>query len=282
MTSVDTSRFLRPTDMGNMRRNNRRIQAGRILRLVANTLLACSVVLGGAWLVQQMHRDTRFSVRSIEITGSVNSDVSDLKRISGQWNGANLFELEIESLRAELTGLPWVESVAVEKRIPDTLVIRVSERSPVALQDTEDGLWYVDRDGRAFAKVSQQAGNPDLPFVSGASADDRRRAVEFLERLRTSEPDLYSRISEVDPLSPSGFRVYDRELRTKLFLPESGAPDRWRRVHALARIESWGEPGAVEYADLRFERRIVVLPRVPQQSMATGAATTSSAAILAN
>lgn len=282
MSTIDTSRFLRPADIGSMRRNHRRVQATRILILLANLLFIAALVLGGMWVVQQIHRDQRFAVSTIEITGAVHSNPEDLRKVADQWNGANLFDLEIETLRAELTALSWVQNVAIEKRIPNTLVIRVIERSPVALSSTDQGLRYVDIEGRAFAPLSARLGNPDLPLVDGRSADERRRAVQFLTTLKSDHPDLYARVSEVDPLSPSGFRIYDRELGTRLMVPEDGAADRWRRVHALARIESWGRSGGMEYADLRFARRIVVLPRNSERQVRGNPAGVMPAAILVN
>lgn len=282
MTTIDTSRFLRPADIGTTRRNHRRIQATRILMLLANVLFIAALILGGTWIVQQIHRDERFAVTTIEINGAVHSDAKDLRQVADQWNGANLFDLEIESLRAELTSLPWIAGVAIEKKIPDTLVIRVQERVPVALTTSDQGLRYVDAEGRAFAPITVQMGNPDLPLVAGKSAEDRRRSVQFLIALRKDHPDLYARVSEVDALSPTGFRIYDRELATKLMIPEDGAPERWRRVHALAKIETWGSNGGVEYADLRFARRIVVLPRRMERQVTGNPIGIAPAAILAN
>lgn len=260
MSSIDTTRFLRPVDLAALPRNHRRIQLRRLLVLTANVLLVVCVLLAAAWLVQQLHRDHRFAVTSIQIEGTVHSDPGRLRSIFAAWEGANLFELDIDVLRAQVTAVPWVEDVSIEKRVPDTVVVRVRERVPVALALEEGRLRYVDRSGVVVAPLSVDDGNDDLPIVRAGSLESRRRAVEFLEMLAADHPDLYQRVGELAPIEPSGFRLFDRDLRARLFLPAEGGVDRWRQVHALAKVEEWGRSG-LEYADLRFARRIVVLPR---------------------
>lgn len=278
MSSVDTSRFLRPSDLGNLRRNHRRIQVRRALMVAGNLLLIAAAMIATMWIVQEMRSDRRFAITKIETTGLRLSDAAAVRAVCEQWSGANLFELDIESLRAELTSLPWVEAVTIEKRVPDTLVVRVAERVPVGLAMTNEGLRYVDREGRAFAPIAPSVGNPGLPLVTGKSVDERRRAVSFLETLRADDPDLYSRVSQIEALRPSGFRLFDRDLAARLFVPETGAAESWRRLYALERVESWG-PSGLEYADLRFTRRIVVQPRSISRSQSIAATLSTGVAL---
>lgn len=276
MSSVDTARFLRPHDLGAVPRNQRKIQLRRILVLVANLLLISTVVIATSWIVQQLHRDDRFAIEQIRFEGARHTDAASLDAVAKQWQGSNLFEMDIELLRAQLTSLPWVAGASIEKRVPDSVIIRIEERVPVALAHGTDGkLRYLDASGRAFADLSVSVGNSDLPLVDAESDQGRARAVAFIAALSRDHNDLYQRVAEVSPLDPLGFRVWDREIGAQLLVPENGGADRWRRLHALARVERWGEKG-IRYADLRFTRRIVVLP-VEQESNA--AEQTATAAV---
>lgn len=260
MSSIDTSRFMRPHDLAAVPRNQRKIQLRRILTLIANLLLIATVVLAISWGVQQLHRDDRFAIRDLRFEGAVHTDVASLDAVETQWSGSNLFEMDIELLRAQLTSLPWVANVTIEKRVPDEVIVRIEERVPVALSLGADGkLRYVDGTARAFADLSAEIGNPDLPLIATSDEAGRARAVALITTLAREHDDLYQRVSEIAPLFPSGFRVWDREIGATIMIPEEGGADRWRRLHALARVETWGSSG-IRYADLRFTRRIVVLP----------------------
>ena len=261
MTSVDTTRFLRPHDLGGVPRNQRRIQFRRLLVLAANLLLIATLILAISWGVQQVHRDDRFAIASIEFDGAVHTEPSSLETVARQWEGSNLFELDIDLLRVQLTSLPWVAAVGIEKKVPDTVIVRIEERVPVALTRAADGgLRYVDSTGRVFADLSVEAGNADLPLIAAETDEGRARGVALLAALSKDHADLYDRTAEVTAMEPTGFGVWDRELAARLMVPEDGGADRWRRLHSLARVETWSRSG-IEYADLRFARRIVVLPK---------------------
>ncbi|MFP5246908.1 MAG: hypothetical protein ACLGH0_09455, partial [Thermoanaerobaculia bacterium] len=70
--SFDTtaSRFLRPTDVARLRRNQRRIQAQRLFIILRNAGLVATVVVGGVWAYRHTQSNERFAVRTIEVDGA--------------------------------------------------------------------------------------------------------------------------------------------------------------------------------------------------------------------
>jgi cell division protein FtsQ len=253
-----TNRFHRPVDLRATRRNQRQLQARRMLIIAANLTLALTVAVAATWLYRRTQNDTRFSVQRVEAVGAVHTASAALSAITAKYVGTNLFRLDIEKLRSELTALPWVERVAIEKRIPDTLSIKVFERRPVALASDGKSVRYVDGRGTGFAPLSVSAGNPELPLVVNAASAELPRTVAFLEQLRSSEPALYSRVSEITPLAPDAYVVFDRGLATYIFLSGGESIAKWKTLYAIASSE---EAGEIEYADLRFNDRIIVKPR---------------------
>ena len=264
MTVIETShRFLRPTDLGRTRRNRRRLQAARVLAVFANVVLLAVLALGGFWLYRKTQEDRRFAVRRIEVTGVANGSRADVERVAGTYRGANLFRLDIERVRADFAALPWVKRVAIEKKLPDVLMVRVFERVPSALLARGGSLRYVDGDGVVFAELSPAVGNAELPLIAGGSPDGIAACVEFLTALTRTDAALYSRVSEIAPVEGGGFRIYDRSLETWVIVGESSAREKWRMLHALVKAEGL-EPAALEYADLRFRERIVLKPRLQE------------------
>lgn len=258
------SRFLRPADLGATRRNHRRVQVQRVLWVAANAIFIGVIALVGFWVWERTQSDRRFSVTRVEISGARFTSPAALQAITKRHSGSNLFRLDVAQLRMEIESLPWVESAKIEKRIPDIVAIQITERRPVALLHAGDTPRYVDREGRPFALLSRHVGDPDLPLVITAGNEEVQRCAEFLERLRTGHPALYSRVSEIGALRPDGFIVFDRELKTHLRLDGNGSLSKWQLVYQLAAEEGL-EAGSVDYIDLRFERRIVVRPKDVQQ-----------------
>lgn len=269
-----SSRFHRPIDLRATRRNHRQLQAKRILIIAANVTLALTVAVLATWLYRRTQSSSRFSVQRVEATGALHTSADAINSITARYVGTNLFRLNIEQLRAELTALPWVERVAIEKRIPDTLVVRVFERQPVALASDGNAVRYVDVHGRGFAPLSVTAGDPELPLIFEAPGTELPRVVAFLETLRSSDRELYGRVSEIAPVAPDAFVVFDRALKTYVYVTVDSLP-KWRTLYGISEREGYAQSG-IEYADLRFSDRIVVKPRHLNRTATVSATTTST------
>ncbi len=259
-----SDRFFRPAELGTTPRNLRRLQARRLLIGLANLFLAVTLLLGGAWLWRKTQEGVRFAIRHVEVTGVVHAPRAAIEAATRAYSGANLFRLDLESVGARLRTEPWIESVAVEKKLPDTLQIAITERKPAALVAGETGLHYVDPAGVVFAPLSPEVGDPDLPLIGETAPADIRAAVAFLERLRSERPDLYSRVSQISATRSGGFAIWDRDLDSTVYVGAGGA-EKWTAVYQIARAEGWA-PGAIEYADVRFRDRIVIKPKETARS----------------
>ncbi|HUP47871.1 MAG TPA: FtsQ-type POTRA domain-containing protein [Thermoanaerobaculia bacterium] len=257
------TRFLRPIDVARIRRNQNRIQVQRVLRIGRNVTFLLMAVVAGFWIYGRMQSDVRFAVKAVEVAGIVHSPRPEVERVTSRYAGTNLFQIDIAQVQRDLGAIPWIDRIDIEKKLPDTLRIRVTERTPVALTLSESGLHYVDEHGVAFAALSPEVGNPDLPLVTGAAGADLLRCVELLRDLARNDKEMHARISEVRPLAPDGFALFDRELTAFVYVTRTELARKWRTLHAVARAEGFG-PGSMAYADLRFNDRIVIKPREGQ------------------
>lgn len=249
------SRFLRPTDITRLRRNQRRIQVQRLLVILRTAGLLATVVLGGMWIWRHTQTDPQFAVRTIEIDGAVHTPRAALDHVTQQYVGANLFELDIARVQRDLGGLGWVRRIDIEKKLPDTMRIKITERNPVALVRLSDKILYVDEEGSGFAELSPTVGDRDLPVIGEAQGPELARTVRLLEELRRADPAMYARISEVWPIPPRGFAIYDRELAAVVYVNAEDASPKYRDLRAVLQTEN--NPH-IEYADLRFADRVIV------------------------
>lgn len=254
-------RFLRPIDVARIRRNQNRIHVQRVLRLATNALAAGALLALALWLYQRTHSDARFAVRAVQVVGAVHTSRAEVNELAARYVGSNLFRIDIEDVQGDLSRLPWVGRIEIEKRLPDTLRIRIVERTPVALAQVDSEFRYVDENGVPFAPLDVGVGNPDLPLIAAKDPADLARAVAFIRHLRSRDPELYARISEVRPIAPHGFAFFDRDLRTFIYANPHDLSRKWRQLYALADAEQL-RPTRMEYADLRFADRIVIKPRL--------------------
>jgi len=264
-----TGRFMRPIDVSTARRSRRRVQIRRLLVIFANVVLAIAIAAGATWLWQRAHRDERFAIRTIDVSGRNHADAAAVRGIVGRYQGANLFQLDIAALQAKLEAIPWVEKAAIEKGLPDTLRIEIVERVPAALVEIDGTPRYIDANGVIFAPFDAKIGGADLPMIEGADRGEAAECVRFLGTLRLEAPDLFARVVSIRPERSSGWVVEDRSLHAPLSLPAEGAVAKWRLLDRIAAAEGL-DGTSLEYADLRFRRQIVVKKKTSVAALARG------------
>jgi cell division protein FtsQ len=259
MYDTTASRFLRPTDVARLRRNQRRVNVQRTLVVLRNIALVCAVAGGAVWAWQHTQSDARFAVQTIEVVGVVHTPREALDVATARYKGLNLFKIDIDRVQRDLGGLGWVSRIDIEKKLPDTLRIKITERKPVALVRTGEKLLYVDEQGVGFAELSPRVGDDDLPVISDAHGSELTRTVTLLRELKAKDRELYSRISELWPIAPRGFALYDRDLGAVVYANADDVSEKYRSLYAILQTENNPE---IEYADLRFADRVIVKARV--------------------
>jgi cell division protein FtsQ len=252
-----TERFFRPADVATLRRNQRRIQIQRII-LIGSRLVVAGAIAGAAlWIYGRTQSDARFALKTIEVSGAVHTPRAAVDAVTKTYVGANLFRLDISHIQNDLRSLGWVSRIETEKKLPNTLRVRIVERTPVALLQSGDRLQYVDENGVAFAELSPSVGDSDLPLITGAAGAELARCVALLRALRARDAEVFARISEVRPVAPDGFALFDRQLGAVVYAREGDLSTKWRDLYAITGAEKLGR-ASIAYADLRFADRIVL------------------------
>ena len=250
------TRLVRPT---------RRRPAFRAFGPTLGLLALALAVLAGAVVLT---RHPRFAVRRVVLEGVPEARRAEAEEVTDAFLGRPLLFVDLDTAVDGLAKRPWVARVAARRIIPDTLVVRVEARPPVALARRGADLWVVDRSGSWLGPYAGRAlsGEDDYPIISPAAGgpgneDGVSRGAAFLVALKAEDPALHSRVSEVI-VSSDGFAVTDRVARARLLLP--GDPAETPRAAAawrawLALVPDLGRRGLpVDAADLRFDGRIVL------------------------
>ncbi len=111
-----------------------------------------------------------FFVSSIEVRGEKRLTGREIIDLSGIKEGDNIFAVDLKSVSEKLSRQPWIRFAEVDRRLPDSIVIRVEERHPVALARIGDRLFLVDSDGTCFKSFSEPEGF-SAPVITGIDTD---------------------------------------------------------------------------------------------------------------
>ena len=257
------SSFYRPPSSRTVRPTRRR-PGRRLLVPGLSVLLLAALALAGL-VVLRTH--PRFAVTRVVLEGVPEARRAEAEELTDGWIGRPTLFVDIEGPIAELSKLSWVAAASARRVVPGTIAVVVVARPPVALAVREDKggeLWTVDRTGSFIGPYAGRAlgRGDDFAVLAGAGdADARARGAAFLDTLRTEDPDLLARTSDV-AVVPEGFAVTDRVAGCRLlFGPDAADPGRaspiWRAYLALLpELERSGLP--TSDADLRFAGRIVL------------------------
>ena len=150
------------------RRRTARRRVGGILALVVGLpALAVGLYWGGneAWRAMFAENDF-FQIRQIEVTTDGELPAANIQEYAKVRKGLNLFAVRPEDIRAALLSVPVIENAQVGRRLPDTLIIEVTERVAVARlgRPGAGSPLAVDATGHVLGPSSVRA---TLPVVLG-------------------------------------------------------------------------------------------------------------------
>ncbi len=87
---------------------------------------------GELGLNRLVYENKAFSIRSVEVETDGDISVDYLRRWAGVKSGANLLALDLARVKRDLELVPSIHSASVERILPGTVRIRVTERVPLA------------------------------------------------------------------------------------------------------------------------------------------------------
>lgn len=115
-------------------------------------------------------RSDFFAIREIKPAGLVNIQADDITQLSSGVIGQNLLLFDAAELARKIKLHPLVKDVDFQRQLPHTLVIKVTERTPVALVAVTNGVIEVDSEGVFLRRLEEWQG--DYPVISGVKVPD--------------------------------------------------------------------------------------------------------------
>ena len=195
-----------------------------------------------------------FTVRRVELRGLNRMDHSTVYGAVLDQPSRAMPLVDLDAIRARLMAFPWIKEARVSRRLPDTLVVDVVERTPAAVWQNGRRLFLIDGDGVALREVHPDA-VPTLPLVIGQGA---QRRVNQLGALLTAAPRLRPLLAGASWI---GDRRWDLRFHTgeTLALPEGMEPAQ-RALRRFADMDQRRQllGGNFLRFDMRIEGRMIV------------------------
>ncbi len=110
--------------------------------------------------------DLGFRVRSVRVHGATKTETAALRKAIGIAEGEAIFGMDAKAAQRRVEELPWVRVATVERSLPDTIVVRVVEREPLALWQHDDQVALLDTMG-VVVPGAPLADFSDLPLLAG-------------------------------------------------------------------------------------------------------------------
>ncbi len=167
----------------------------------------------------------QFAVKDVVVEGRQQVNKESLSSALGTIAGAPILTFDPTAAQSRIAKLPWVASAIVERRLPDTIVVKLTERVPMARWQHEDHTVVIDSEGGELneAKLDQFS---QLPLVVGADAPGQ--AHNLLQTLK----DYPAITQHMTAAVRVGERRWDIHLQPKTVarLPETNM------THALSQL----------------------------------------------
>jgi cell division protein FtsQ len=197
-----------------------------------------------------------FAVKKVEVFGANRIDRLRVYDIALQQQDRSMLAFDLEEVRQDLLRYGWVADARVSRRLPDTLVIDLVERTPVAIWQDRGRYTLIDSNGVVLPGVDP-ASVPGLPVLVGNGAN---RRMDDLDKLLAAAPALRPQLAGA---SWVGNRRWDLRFKTGevLALPEDA--DRAAAAYAdFARLDGVNRllGRGIRRFDMRIAGRFVLRP----------------------
>ena len=177
------------------RRRRRAVERDKRRRV----LVRLGILIGLVSLGWVLFMSPLLAVRNVAVVGASETPVADVVRAAGIGENENLLLLSGRSVVHRVEALPWVKGARVERMLPGTVRIRISERRPAMVLSLGAARWTIDASGRVLESGSATTGLPVLAGVQVGTIEpgltlQTGEATDALKAYRSLPPSMKRRV----------------------------------------------------------------------------------------
>jgi cell division protein FtsQ len=261
------------------------VRRGALPKKTANRLkqaLIAAAVLGAmcggaSVLYAYATGSPRFRVQAsdnIEISGVQSVPRVQVMEVFGGDIGRNIFFISLPEREKQLQEIPWIESAAVMRLLPNRLKVQIHERTPVAFVRIGPKPSLIDSYGVVLDMPPKSAKKYSFPVIVGMEESEplSTRAARMkifnnlMQQLDSTGAHYSNDLSEVDLSDPEDVKITVADVNGAVLVHlgvseagESAFLDRYKVY--LAHASEWrAQFNKLESVDLRYDRQVIVNP----------------------
>ena len=221
-------------------------------RKLGAAVFAIGVCFGLYWISGPVAKVFERPIKSVVVEGEFNFITKQrATELIGNEIDDDFLQLDLMRLKNALLGDPWVESVTLNRRWPDTLVVKVSEQKPIARW----GDGFLNQRGE-IVLIEEASKLSGLPWLQGSEAD----APEILQQYQDLSQLLRSRGLEVIALKCDNKKSWRLTIKNhvEIALGRDQVMEKMRRfvtVYDTHLSNVWQDVKAI---DLRYTNGVAV------------------------
>lgn len=178
-----------PVDVRGLLRGLGRVAlvGGKVLALL---LLLAGVGFGGYAGYRRVMSSTYFTVQRLEVQAARRASAAEIVRLMQAAKGRNIFTVDLSALRRNVLAHPWVKDAQIERELPGTLRVAITEHKARALL-LMGHLYLVNDEGEVFKRVELDEAE-GLPVITGIAR------LDFLNQPQAVKPRLRQALAYLD------------------------------------------------------------------------------------
>jgi cell division protein FtsQ len=192
-----------------------------------------------------------------------------LRQAIGVEKGEPSFGFSLDAVRQRVEQLGPVQTATVERELPGTLIVSITERSAFAVWQTGGGngqaptFELIDKQGNVIADQNAIAAKRREPWLLLLVGDDAPQHAQTLMNELQSAPAVLAHVAAAERVDGLRWNLVLKN-KTVVKLPDAGEADAISQLGALqSSMQLLDRP--VEVIDLRMPGRLVIRPYpVPQ------------------
>jgi cell division protein FtsQ len=130
--------------------------------------MVVSVGWGATWLYREAGSLVAgwLQVREVSVVGATTLSRQEVVERLGLQPGETIFSVDVQKLTDRLEAHPWIKEATVSRKLPQTLVVGITERQAVAVLRTPSWALLLDADAHALSALKESE-DPGLPVLVG-------------------------------------------------------------------------------------------------------------------
>lgn len=239
----------------------------RVVYAIEAVIVLCLIGFFGYKFYEFSKDSDRFTVRHVQINGLRYLDEHVVLEQSGISLNSNVIFFDAEETQTRVEAMPYVKSCGVSLQFPDTVVLDVQERIPIAALIVNQRAYEVDAEGIVLRRYEEDE-MPVEPFITHVDGTefigvgDRLEQPELVAALdvwqafsATPLADEFT-VAEIFAEGEDRLHMFCDELDYELIWGRNNFLNQARRLNILSKEVELAS-ACKEYLDLRFDENLV-------------------------